>query len=366
MALDSKKGHSQKSALSPFLVPEQMRHALFLGRQKPYTPFKILRVMKDTILDEFELDTATFPAIYKFREDLSVQDFIPWYLENQGQIEERLKKHGALVFSEIGINSVETFADVTNNIGSDFMSYVDGFSPRTKLTSNVYTSTEYDKDFYITLHNELSYSSVWPKKLIFACVQTAASGGETPLADCRAVLAALPKELVEEFEAKGVRYIRNLHGGGGAGPSWQQTYETEHKEEVEKFCDDHQIQYVWKPDGGLRLIQQGISTYVHPDTGEKVWFNQVDQFHPVHFEKEIYETLMMIYGNNEEELPMYGCFGDGSKIDEEMIRVVRKTVDDTSVSRPWKNGDLVLVDNVLVSHGRNPYKGERQVLVSML
>ena len=322
--------------------------------------------MNNTILDEFQFNALTFPAIYNFKEGLKVEEFIPWYKENEGQIEENLKKHGALVFSQVGINSVDTFSNVTKEIGTDFMSYVDGFSPRTKLTSNVYTSTEYDKDFYITMHNELSYSSVWPKKLLFACVKTAVSGGETPLADCRKVLAALPKDLVEEFEAKGVRYIRNLHGGGGAGPSWQETYETEHKEEVEKFCNDHHIEYIWKPDGGLKLIQQGCSTYIHPETGEKVWFNQVDQFHPAHFEKEIYETLMMIYDNDDEELPMYGCFGDGSKISEDMIHLVRKIVDDTSVSRPWNNGDFCLIDNVLVSHGRNPYEGERQVLVSMI
>jgi alpha-ketoglutarate-dependent taurine dioxygenase len=35
------------------------------------------------------------------------------------------------------------------------------------------------------------------------------------------------------------------------------------------------------------------------------------------------------------------------------------------VLRPWVKGDLVVVDNMLVAHGRKAYKGDRQIVVSM-
>src|SRR5690606_1402106 len=125
------------------------------------------------------------------------------------------------------------------------------------------------------------------------------------------------------------------------------------------------IDFTWKSDGGLKLVQHAPAILSHPVTGEQVWFNQIDQFHPVHFEREIYETLMMMYDGDEEELPMFGSFGDGSKISDDMICTIRTISDETAVRRPWKKGDLVIVDNVLVSHGRMPYKGDRKIVVSM-
>lgn len=314
-------------------------------------------------------EVATSEKSLPFKIELEgisrVEDFIAYYKSNENELNQTLLEAGAILFRNTGIDSVETFSQAVDEMAEEFVSYKDGFSPRTKLTSNVYTSTEYDADFFITLHNELSFSSSWPSKLIFCCTIPASTGGETPIADCRKVLSSLDPALAEEFERKGVKYVRNLHGGGGVGPSWQETYETNDQGQVEEFCKHSDIQYEWKDDGGLKIIQYRPAVVSHPITQEKVWFNQVDQFHPSQFEKEIYETLMMMSDGNEQELPMFGSFGDDSSIPVEAMEAVRNTVNEVSVANPWQKSDLVLVDNVLVSHGRNPYQGDRKVLVAM-
>lgn len=315
---------------------------------------------------ETQQEGKTLPLIINFSACTASSELAGWYTDNKALVEKQLLTHGAILLRNLELDSLEKFDDFLHIFSSDFMSYVDGFSPRTKLTSNIYTSTEYDSDFFISLHNELSYSAKWPAKLFFSCLIPPVTGGETAIADGRQILDAIDKSLLEEMEAKGVRYVRNLHSGNGPGPSWQQTYETSEKTVVENFCRSSNIQFTWKKDGGIKLVQYRPATIIHPVTGEKVWFNQVDQFHPSHFEADIYETLMMMYDNDEEELPMYGSFGDGSKISREAIGEIRSAVESRISLTPWKTGDLLMVDNVLVCHGRMPFKGARKILVSMI
>ncbi|MFF1741458.1 TauD/TfdA family dioxygenase [Streptomyces mirabilis] len=85
------------------------------------------------------------------------------------------------------------------------LSYVHGNSPRTKVGSNVYTSTEYPQEYTISMHNEMSYAHAWPTRLAFYCAVAPETGGATPVVDAALWLEALDPEVREAFEA-GVRY----------------------------------------------------------------------------------------------------------------------------------------------------------------
>lgn len=80
---------------------------------------------------------------------------------------------------------------------------------------------------------------------------------------------------------------------------------------------------------------------------------------------EIHQMLMMLYDQDEEELPMFVKFGDGSPVSSEVVAHLRQTVDGQARKSPWQQGDLLLVGNVLVCHGRMPYSGERKVWVAL-
>lgn len=291
----------------------------------------------------------------------SIQEFIKFYKE--GNFDELLTKFGSIKFSGLNIDSTQTFGEITNGISKNFLDYVDGNSPRTKLEGKVYTSTEYDNTQKITMHNELSYSSTWPKKIFFSCVQPAAVGGETTLADGRLILKEMNPSIVKEIEKKGIVYIRNLHGGIGVGPSWQDTFETTDKSVVEKHCEANNIKFQWY-DENLRLYQNSKGIINHHITGEKVWFNQIDQFHPSHLGEDIFETLNLIC-ESPEEFPMYVTFGDGSEIPSSTVAEIMETIEKVTEYPVWDKGELLVVDNELVCHGRNSFEGDRLVLVAM-
>jgi len=312
-----------------------------------------------------QIDEQQFPLTVTFEQGTPIPVMIDWYKSNTAYIEKKLLEKGAILIQGVAIHSVPEFESVTGAIGTKFRNYVDGSYPRRNLKGHVYISTEYDPAFDITLHNELSYSVKWPSRLFFGSIIPAATGGETPLADSREIVKVMDPSILEEFESKKIRYVRNLHAGEGLGPTWMDTFETDDRKVVERHCDEIEIEYHWKDNGGLKLVHTRPATRLHPITGEKVWFNQADQFHPSHFKKDVYETLMLLADFNEEELPLYACFGDGTKISEEMIRTVINTINGVAISRPWVKGDFVVLDNMLVAHGRKSYTGDRQTVVSM-
>ncbi|MFC4492549.1 TauD/TfdA family dioxygenase [Streptomyces ovatisporus] len=272
-----------------------------------------------------------------------------------------LTREKALVFRGFRVTPAE-LEEVMDLLLPSRLAYVHGNSPRTKVGQNVYTSTEYPPEFTISMHNEMSYAHSWPARLLFFCDRAPATGGATPVVDGVRWLEALDPEVRERF-AGGVRYRQNLHGGTGFGKSWQDTFETGSREDVEAFLDGTGAEYEWKKDGGLRVSQERPSTARHPVTGTEVWFNQADQWHVAGLGDETAAALHRIMP--EQDLPQSVSFADGSPIPADHITQVRDRGLECAVDVDWQTGDLLLVDNMLVGHGRRPFTGPRRVLVAM-
>lgn len=298
-----------------------------------------------------------------------VDGLISLFSNNADDLEARLLAHGAGLFRGFNVNTPSAFARCLRAISPDLRDYVDGNSPRTKLGGGIYTSTEYPAEYFISLHNELSYSHTWPSRLFFCCIVAPEEGGETPIADSRAVLRNLDPGVTEKFNRKGVKYIRNLHGGRrgrqGAGPSWQDTFETEDRSSVERFCAQFGIDFIWREDGGLKLSQVRPAIASHPVTNERVWFNQADQFHPSTHPKPIFEYLSLAYRGKEDEMPQYVRYGDDTTIDLRTLDHIREVTFKQAVVSPWRAGDFLIIDNMLTCHGRMPFSGQRKILVAM-
>jgi alpha-ketoglutarate-dependent taurine dioxygenase len=297
-------------------------------------------------------------------DGLDADQFIDFYQKRKPEIEGRLLKTGALKFKDVAIESMEEFQYIISVISDRFLNYIDGNSPRTKLSDHVYTSTEYDNTQKITMHNELSYSAKWPGKIFFSCLQPAQSGGETLLADSREILRNMPVAIRENIASKGIIYIRNLHAGYGIGPSWKSTFETDRKDVVEKYFYDYGMDYEWRPDESVRIKQRSKGIIQHRITGEAVWFNQIDQFHPIQLGEEAYEAVSSIY-DKPEDFPTYVTYGDGSVIGDDAVKSILHAIEEVTFAPPWQRNELLIVDNELYAHGRNPFEGARKVLVAM-
>ena len=321
--------------------------------------------MEGVTAEPFDRDKGLPLVICPTTAGADVETLIRWCRDHSEELEAAILKHGAVLFRGYGVGSHDRLVQFRDAIVKKSLDYVDGNSPRTKLENRIYTTTEYPQDQEISMHNELFYSSSWPKRLYLCCVTAAETGGETPIADCRRIVKALRPETAEAFSRQRVRYVRNLHDGVGVGPSWQDTFETEDRGEVESFCNAGKIDFRWKEDGGLWLSQLGHGITTHPTTGEKIWFNQVDQFHPTNLPPEVCEYLTFEYEGQEEDLPMWSCFEDGTHIPLDVYEEIRRVNRAESVYAPWEAGDLAVVDNMMCMHGRNHFTGPRKILITM-
>ena len=289
-------------------------------------------------------------------------DLIEWAVGARTQIDELLLKHKALLFRGFQSGSAghfEEFARVTAD--GDPLEYVDRTTPRTKLTGRLYTSTIYPRDRKINLHNEGTYWTRWPLKIFFGCLKAPETGGETPLANVAGVLRRISAGAQQKFRETGFLLERNYNQGFGL--TWQEVFQTEDRAEVERYCRANRIDVEWTADDQLRTRQVRGAIRTHPKTGEEVWFNHAIFFHWSSYPPAILAELERELGY--DQLPYRTFYGDGSEIPAEIAAEVRAAYDAEEVAFPWLVGDILMLDNMTVAHGRAPYTGERLVAVSM-
>jgi alpha-ketoglutarate-dependent taurine dioxygenase len=284
-----------------------------------------------------------------------------WAAGRRAVIEESLLRHGALLFRGFAVDRPAQLESFIHAVSGEALEYRERSSPRSAVEGRIYTSTDYPPSFPIFLHNENSYQSVWPLKIFFLCQQPAASGGETPIADCRKVFAGIAPSVRDRFVEKGWMYVRNF--GGGLGLDWRTAFQTSDKAVVEEHCRKSAIEAEWQPGDRLRTRAVRPAVTPHPRTAEPLWFNHATFFHVSTLEAEIREALLADL--KEDELPANTYYGDGSPIEPETLDHLRSIYGACTLTFPWQRGDVLLLDNMMVAHGRSAYSGERKILVGM-
>jgi alpha-ketoglutarate-dependent taurine dioxygenase len=284
-----------------------------------------------------------------------------WVSHNKDHIERLLKENGALLIRGLQIHSSKQFGNILSEVfAQSLLKYRFRSTPRTELRDNVYTATEYHSDQVIAQHNENAYTNNWPMRIGFLCLLPAATGGETPIGDSRKIYPLIPANIREKFEQKGIMYVRNY---ADIDLPWQQVFQTEDKSQVEQFCRANNIEFEWLDNNGLRTRQVNPAVAVHPDSGEKIWFNQAHLFHTSALPDDIRNNLMAQCG--EDSLPRNAYYGDGSAIDPADLALIRDIYSKNRVNFVWEKSDLMLLDNMMFTHGREPFSGERKTLVGM-
>lgn len=328
--------------------------------------------MKTSFITEPKL-----PLVIEPEKQLSFEDFLKWIKEEHSRIKRELLTYGGILFRGFAVEGADGFNQMIDALGlGKPLNYIGGDTPRDKIKGKVYTSTEAPPSFKIPLHNEMSFIKNYPRHIYFYCETPPGSGGETIIADARAIYHSIDPSVRSRFEHKQLKYISNFYKKSPlldlinrykrAHKTWMEAFETADKEEVGRLCAANDFGFKWNKNDWLQVTYDCPAVITHPETGDKIWFNQA---HLYDYNPRLLGlfnwmgTKLLYCKKNTIMHEIY--FGDLAPVARKDLYHVMDVLDRKTIRFPWQKGDVLVLDNVLSMHGRAPFTGKRRILASL-
>ncbi len=274
----------------------------------------------------------------------------------------QLARHGAILFRGLPLITDLHFDAFIEAFDLPGFTYEESLSNavRRNRTARVFTANEAPPSVAIYLHHEMAQTPLFPSSLFFFCEQAAQSGGATPLCRSDVLLDALQTQLpdfVRDCETRGVRYANTMPGAedlqSGQGRSWRNTHNAADRATAEARLAKLGYEWQWLEGDSLRVVTPVLPAIRQLADGRRVFFNQLI-------------AAFRGWQDRRNEAGKSIRFGDGSPIPVEVMARVIELGDSLTFDLQWQTGDVALVDNFLVMHGRRPYQGERRVLAALV
>ncbi|MBM0274426.1 TauD/TfdA family dioxygenase [Micromonospora tarensis] len=284
-----------------------------------------------------------------------------WVEQRRTEIRATVAESGAVLLRGLGLADVAQVTAAATALADELAVEREGFAKRVEHSPGVYSSSVWASDLPMCMHHELSYARTIPQLMMFGCLRPADSGGTIGLADGAAIAQALPTALVTPFVRDGWLLTRNFYPE--AGLSWQEAFGTTEPAEAEAYCRDNGIIAEWRADGVLRTRQRRAAVVTPAGRPDPVWFNQIAFLNRWTLDPDIRDYLVGEFGVHG--LPVDTAYGDGRFINAPVIEEINAVYDSHTVQVPLRAGDLLVVDNLRMTHSREAYTGPREVVVAM-
>jgi len=297
------------------------------------------------------------------------------------EINQLIGEKGAVLFRGFEVDMPEEFEHILIDLGIQLESnYIGNLTPRNRVGSHVFTSTEVDRHLIIYPHNEYAYLKEKPNKIAFFCKEAPLKYGETPIYDCASIYRSMPSELQELFASKKIEYkkhypLKQFFFSRGIQNTWSDAFETTDKLKIEEICAKAGSTCVWASNGDLFVISTRPAIITHPVTGELCMHMHLSSEYTHFLEmKELKEregffeyilTYLKMWIYLKMKLnPVSVAFADGTKfsnaIEKELYNVYRKN----RALFAWKKGDVLVLDNLKMAHGRMNVIPPRKILTA--
>jgi len=250
------------------------------------------------------------------------------------------------------------------------ITYVGGAVDREERVGGVYEAGSEPAHLNLAFHNEMAYLRHAVRVIAFGCIRPAATegAGRTTIADNREALRLLPLAMARRMAAEGVMYEQRLSNGDAPADvpvykTWQQAFATTARAEVESHLRHQGQQFEWRANGSLAIKWTRPAFAQHPDTGERLMFHAILSGHSSWYNDwppwDQLDTSMR---------PWHSQWGDGTEFSAHELRSLRLAYE-TAASHTvfdWREGDLLILDNMRFVHGRSAFDDTERSLGVLL
>ncbi|MDY7021537.1 MAG: TauD/TfdA family dioxygenase [Cyanobacteriota bacterium] len=259
---------------------------------------------------------------------------------NKESIIDLFQSDGVLLFRGFE-DDVDTFTQFSNELSTSFMDYSGGVFNRKVVNGNSTVLTVNDFKDGIKLHGEMYYQKNIPLMLWFFCAQPPLKDGATIICDGERFYNELSDSLKDLFSRKKLMYQGYLNKD-----AWKKRYKTDDLEVVKEICQSNETQIQVNKDESINLYY--ICPAIYPSrTGESMVF--------------IGSLLPAIVIS-----PDVISFDDGTKISDNIMSELNEIADKITVEIHWQKGDILMIDNTRIMHGRRAFMDdERDIYIRL-
>lgn len=321
-----------------------------------------------------------FPVAYKLTDNSNDNEILEFLekIAKEGFFKKQLKQHGCVVIRNPGKNDPEVMSKfikaIGENSGNELFIQNGSTATRREITNILSTANEGPSERPIYQHNEFSRFIKYPTTLFFVCSNYNGEGGETPIVHGGELFNAVNEkapEFTKELSKKGLYMEQIWPLKSDNKTNW-----------AYKFCfgrniDPNDNDFEHQKKSALELAKEIASPHSE-FIGESNDLLIRQYTNPIRlYETEkgeafpcFFNSIATFYANVKHKIGEYDktksiCYNDNTVIETKYLDLVLQKSIELAYNHSWEEGDIAIVDNYQVSHGRCPWNEERTILVSM-
>jgi len=293
--------------------------------------------------------------------------------EQDGVFTRKLAQHGTLLFRGLPIHNAEDFSKFAHGFGYKPHEIIGIVVNRPLLAPNVAPANESPKEVLIYNHNESPQVPHAPEYIFFYSHRAPEKGGETPISSSLELFYRAQREIpefIDELAEKGIlskvtyKVDKQYEGGSTLRQAFGKEITDGDDEEIKRAKIEAQIQrygrgkhtsWEWT-DEGVVLTHRLPAIRTQPQTNLPTLFTGLAAY---------YKASQV---NSARKNITKQLYGDGTPIPEKYLAHLVKITEEIRVLHKWQRGDVLVYDNIIAQHGRQPWEGEqsdRVVLASL-
>lgn len=303
-----------------------------------------------------------FPRVLAADASGSLSDACTWLSAQRTELLAQVDLHGAVLLRGFPAANAHDFDAVVRAFGLTSFRYAESLSNAVRInrTDRVFTANEAPPDVSIFLHHEMAQTPVYPSRLFFFCEQSAERNGQTPICRSDILLDRLRQaspSFVQACEQLGVKYTNVMPGvddpESGQGRSWRSTLGTDTVDEAEQRLTALGYTWEWRDNETLAATTPVLPAVSTLSDGRKVFFNQLI-------------AAFRGWADSRNDPQKSIRFGNNEAISVDDMDIAIRLADELTFDLEWQTGDIAIIDNFTVMHGRRPFEGVRKILVSLV